>query len=339
MNFLQEHINYIDNLSKSLSKIQQLEIAKQRLTFTRWKATENLDKLLFEFETNVKKTDGKVDWCPDKSIAVDLLNKHLKNTEKANFLNHVGVNYFLKEIEFNDFSNDRNADTLVIDAKFIIANTGNIYTSFYTFDEYQLFLKAKKIIVIAGVDTLLSYQSELPLSKMLYSVFETGKLNYPAEILMRPGYSIGLKKEINVLICDLNKSNILENPTHRPLFNLLNFKLPPICPLEQFDYHSNNWKYVDSLQYFLYPFYHDIKSYKNLFFENNGLRHLSEYIPYDIDIYEQVLSARNEIHLMSKKPVFNLFDGHKLNHLPLKPKNFNNKNKFDKYAKTFFFGE
>jgi hypothetical protein len=339
MDFNQAHIDYISRLTKSLDKIQQINIAKQRLTFTRWKVAENLDKLLFEFETNVKKTDGKVEWCPDKTVAIETLNKHLKNTDRVNFLNHIGVNYFLKEIAFNDFSNDENADTLIVDAKFIIANTGNIYTSFYTFEEYQLFLNAKKIIVIAGIDTLISYQSELPLSKMLYSIFETGNLSYPAEILTRPGHLKGLKKEVNVLICDLNKSLLLENPIHRPLFSLLNFKLAPVCPLEQFDYHPENWKSVDSLQYFLHPFTHDIKTFKNLFFENNGLRHLSEYFPYDLNLYEQVLSARKDIQSQTKKPAFSFFEGIKLNNLILKPNQFNNPTKFEKFAKTFFFGE
>lgn len=339
MDFNQAHHIYLSDLRNSLSKIKQLHIAKQRLTFSRWKVSENLDKLLFEYETNVKKTDGKVYWCPEKTKGIEVLNKHLENSQKVNFLNHIGVKHFLTETNYQTSVNNENADTLVMDAKFIIANTGNFFTCFYSFDEYQQFLNAKKIIVIAGIDTLLSYQSELPLSKMLYSLFETGKLSYPAEILSRPGMQKGFKKEIIILITDLNKSKLLDQPIHRPLFSLLNFNLPPICPMEQFNYQPNDWKQIDTIQYFLYPFIHDLQAFKSMFYENNGLRHISEFLPYDINLYEHVLKARADIQLSEKKKKISFFSRPSLSKLPTNAKKFHTPSKFDRFAKTYFFGE
>jgi hypothetical protein len=339
MNFNQAHHTYMSDLELSLSKIKQLDIAKQRLTFSRWKVSENLDKLLFEFETNVKKTDGKVYWCPDKVNALETLNKHLANSSKVNYLNHIGIKHLLREIDFQPIDNHDNPDTIVMDAKFMIANTGNFFTSFYSYHEYQQFINAKKVIVIAGIDTMLSYQSELPLAKMLYSIFETGSICYPAEILTRPGIQKGLKKEIIFLISDLNKSLLLDHPHQRPLFSLLNFKLPPICPLEQFNYQPNDWKQIDTLQYFLYPFIHDIDVYKNLFFENNGLRHISNFLPYEINLYEHVLNARADIRMNETKKRFSIFNSQSLSNLPLSAKKFHTSLKFEKFAKSYFFGE
>ena len=60
MDFYAQHQLYISQLHATLAKIKDIELAKKRLTYLRWKVAENLDKLLFEFETNVKKTGTNI---------------------------------------------------------------------------------------------------------------------------------------------------------------------------------------------------------------------------------------------------------------------------------------
>ena len=50
-------------------------IARQRAAFTRWKAIENLDKYLIEFEAAFIKTGGKVVWAQDAHEATDEILK------------------------------------------------------------------------------------------------------------------------------------------------------------------------------------------------------------------------------------------------------------------------
>jgi L-lactate utilization protein LutB len=59
MNFTEKHTDYLHKLNESLAHFKDLSLAKKRLSFWRWKASENLDKLLFEFDTNVKKNGWK----------------------------------------------------------------------------------------------------------------------------------------------------------------------------------------------------------------------------------------------------------------------------------------
>jgi len=265
MDFLTDHQAYITRLKSSLSKISDLDLALKRLTYIRWKVAENLDKLLFEFETNVKKTDSGILWCPDAKSSLENLNKHIRSFEKVKFFNHTAVKQFVNEVDIAVPEAKDQADVVVIGAKFIMANTGNFYTALNDFSEYETIINAKKIIVIAGIDSVLASQVELPLAKQLYATFETGNLSYQAEFISRPGRPRGLNCEIVLLLTDNNKSKLLEIPTHRHLFSLLNFELPPVCPMQQLSYEPGNWKKLDTLSYVFLGFIHGIQDFHQKF--------------------------------------------------------------------------
>ena len=338
MNFTEKHTDYLHQLNMSLAHFKDLALAKKRLSFWRWKASENLDKLLFEFDTNVKKTDGKITWCPDNASTIETINKHLKGFDKINFHKHVGLQSVLLDIDPETIKNHNQADVVVTDAKFIIANTGNIYCSFYSIEEYLQVIHAKKVIIIAGIDTILSHQNELPLSKLLYSVYETGSLSYPAELLCRPGKLRGFNAEIILIINDNNRSKLLEIPAHRPLFSLLNFVLPPVCPIQATENKEDNPKDLDSLQYFLYPFMNGLKAFSSIIYNNYGFKHLSEYLPYDLNLYEQMIEARASIKEDEKTSPFLSLLNPSSAQLATQPNKFNQANKFKKFASEQFFG-
>ena len=58
---------------------ENLELARERAAYLKWKVTENLDKYLIEFEANFIKKGGKVIWAQDAAEAVaeilDILKK------------------------------------------------------------------------------------------------------------------------------------------------------------------------------------------------------------------------------------------------------------------------
>ncbi len=339
MSFEDDHINYQKRLKESLSRISELDLAKKRLTYTRWKVSENLDKLLFEFETNVKKNDAGILWCPDQNSALDSLNKHLKNFSKINFFRHNSVRHFINELDLKLPVLSEDPEVVVIGAKFIMANTGNFYTPFKSFEEYEMCIKAKKIIVIAGIDSVLALQSELYMAKQLYAIFETGSLHYAAEMLARPGRTRGLNAEIVLLLTDLNKNKLLDIPVHRPLFSLLNFDLPPVCPMQQLNYDPEDRTRPDTLSYILHAFMHGLTEFRSHIEGNYGLKPLNGYLPYDLDLYDQILDARSLLHLDERTNVFSkILDADKSS-VALQQKKFADPEKFHKYAERNFFGK
>ena len=167
MDFIQDHIAYKKRLEASLLKLNDLELAKKRLTYIRWKVTENLDKMLFEFETNIKKSVSGMLWCPDQNSALETLNKQIKNFDKIQFLKHSAVKHLVSELDIKVPEDTEDPEVVVAGAKFIIANTGNFYTAFRDTTEYKKFISAKKIIVVAGIDSALALQNELNLARMM----------------------------------------------------------------------------------------------------------------------------------------------------------------------------
>lgn len=340
MNFNEQNKAYIDTLNRTLAKIDDIPLAKKRLTYLRWKVAENLDKLLFEFETNIKKTDAGILWAPDIDQAITHLNKHLAPYNNVRFLNHQAVRKLANNGKIKIPDNPATTDAVVIGAKFMTANTGNVFTALHSLEDYEALLQARKIIIIGGIDSFLASQNDLPLAKQLYSIYETGKPGYTAELLCKPGKPRGMNAEVVLILVDDRRSLLLENPVHRPLFSLLNFELPPVCPLEQNRTDDRNeWSAINSLDYFLYPFLYGIQEYSNHFFNNYGLKLLNNYIPYDIDLSDHVMEARFSAGAGERKnPLMGLMDSDR-SAVVLNPKKFKDRQQFEKYARHHFFGK
>ncbi|MES2618699.1 MAG: hypothetical protein V4613_12525 [Bacteroidota bacterium] len=340
MDFNLKHQAYISELNQTLSKIDDIDLAKKRLTYLRWKVAENLDKLLFEFETNIRKTDGTLVWAPAIEQAIEQLSKHLAPYNNVRFIQHQAVKRLVSGGSVKVPEIPTHADAVVIGAKFLLANTGNFFSAFHSLEEYESLLQAKKIIVIGGIDSFLASQNDLPIAKQLYSIFETGKISYEAEILSRPGKARGMTAEIVLILIDDKRSQLLENPVHRPLFSLLNFELPPVCPLEQIrTTDRDDWQSVNSLDYFLYPFTHQFQNFTRHFLNNYGLKLLNNYIPYDMDLSDHVMEARvSAIGPEKKNPLMSIIDSDRSS-VVLNSKKFKDKQQFEKYAALHFFGK
>lgn len=339
MAFTQDNLNYTEKLDHSLSMMNDLDLAKKRLTYIRWKVAENLDKLLFEFETSVKKNDAGIIWCPDNAIALEQLNKQLKPFNKVSFFRHNAVRYLVNALDIKVPEPAEQPDAVVIGAKFIMANTGNFYAPLHSLEEYEVLMNAKKIIVIAGIDSVLAMQSELYTAKQLYAVFETGNLHYPAELLGRPGRVRGLNAEISLLLTDLNRNRLLDLPVHRPLFSLLNFDLPPVCPLQQLHYTPEDWKINDTLSNILQAFINGVEENRSRIEGNYGLKLLNRYLPYDLDLYEQILNARALYHKDEKTTFFSKIMDTDKSAIISQPAKFADTEKFRKFAERNFFGK
>lgn len=90
-----------------------IELAKQRAAFIKWKVSENLDKYLVEFEASVLRKGGKVLWAYDAENALNEIEQLLKKGKQGRVLNsksnlsaEIGLNNFLKnkQLDYTDTS-------------------------------------------------------------------------------------------------------------------------------------------------------------------------------------------------------------------------------------------
>lgn len=86
---LNKHLSrYVLNIAHGKEQYKNLPLARQRAEHIRWKAIENLDKYLLEFESNSTRNGAKVLWAPEKADAIaeieEILKRHkVKNVVKT----------------------------------------------------------------------------------------------------------------------------------------------------------------------------------------------------------------------------------------------------------------
>lgn len=73
-------------LNKGLQQYKNLPLARSRAAFIKWKVTENLDKYLLEFESNLGKKGGKVIWAPDSESALNEILQLLRKSDENSIL-------------------------------------------------------------------------------------------------------------------------------------------------------------------------------------------------------------------------------------------------------------
>lgn len=80
-----------------------IELARQRAAYTKWKVTENLDKHLVDFEASVLRRGGKVLWAYDAANALSEIEQVIKKGKGGRILNsesglsnEIGLSSFLR---------------------------------------------------------------------------------------------------------------------------------------------------------------------------------------------------------------------------------------------------
>lgn len=87
---LQEHLeNYRQAFQNLAPRFQNLENAKKKAHLIKWKAIENMDRYLLDFETNFTRAGGKVIWANNASEALEELDKLLATYQPS----HIATNH------------------------------------------------------------------------------------------------------------------------------------------------------------------------------------------------------------------------------------------------------
>lgn len=92
---------------------QDLELVKRRAKIIKWKAIENLDKLLIEFETNFMANGGKVIWANDEKEAQAEILKILKRKNAKSIVKAKSM--ATEEIHLNEFLGEQGIESIETD--------------------------------------------------------------------------------------------------------------------------------------------------------------------------------------------------------------------------------
>jgi L-lactate dehydrogenase complex protein LldF len=100
-----------------------LELARERAAYVRWKVIENLDKYLIEFEASVMRKGGKVLWASDIETAQQEIEQILTKRNARKIVK--GKSMMAEEIGLNDFLRKKGLEVIETDlGEYIVDKAG-----------------------------------------------------------------------------------------------------------------------------------------------------------------------------------------------------------------------
>jgi L-lactate dehydrogenase complex protein LldF len=105
--------NYETAFQKGLKQFSNLELARERAAYLKWKVIENLDKYLIEFESAVIRRGGKVIWAHDVATAQAEIEQIITRTQAQSVVKsktmvgeEIGINDFLRKKGISVYETD-----------------------------------------------------------------------------------------------------------------------------------------------------------------------------------------------------------------------------------------
>jgi L-lactate dehydrogenase complex protein LldF len=115
----------------SLSCFNNLELAKLRAAYTKWKVNENLDKFLIDFEGSIVRKGGKVIWAYDISNAQNEVLQIIQKQKAEKIIRSKSI--LAEEIELDSFLNSKGINHHLADVSdYILKQTKKIPYNFIT---------------------------------------------------------------------------------------------------------------------------------------------------------------------------------------------------------------
>lgn len=90
-------------VAEALKQFADLDLARNRAKYIKWRVNENLDKYLIDFEANLMRKGGKVIWADTPQTALAEIEQIIKKNQakhivksKSSICNEIGLNEFIK---------------------------------------------------------------------------------------------------------------------------------------------------------------------------------------------------------------------------------------------------
>lgn len=126
-----QHIETTDRIRRSFTQLQadaekqyaNLDLARNRAAFIRWRAIENLDKYLVDFEASFMRNGGRVIWAYDAQNALQEIDQIIrKNADSKVYLSK---SKHAQEIQLNAFLQDKKIPHRIINTSdFLVKANG-----------------------------------------------------------------------------------------------------------------------------------------------------------------------------------------------------------------------
>jgi L-lactate dehydrogenase complex protein LldF len=106
-------IKFKFDLDEALKQFSDIEAARNRAKYIKWRVNENLDKYLVDFEANLIRSGGKVIWAHDAATALSEIESILKKDGSKNIIksksainDEIGLSEYLKKQNVNVIESD-----------------------------------------------------------------------------------------------------------------------------------------------------------------------------------------------------------------------------------------
>jgi hypothetical protein len=328
--------SFVTKLQSQEAAFQNLKLAKKRLAYYKWKNTEELEKNILEFESNIKRTGGNVLWGNDKADSWNALRGIVESNARVAFVpgkiaTEIELSFKHNIPSLSRFVYDQAGlfpDILFVQAKFLVSSTGHVFFATADRSEFEAVANAKKIVFLAGIDSFVSNDAELNLSKRLFSLYEIAEDTYPFQAIFKVGKpDARYSQQINVLIVDHDRSNLLTLDKQRAMFGLLNFELPKVVQNIFWPLESKNTE--DALaKNLLNPFLMDWSKNIKVFMASSNLNKLNDFIPFDLNFYEVLIDTKSLFQSGVSNNLFSRLFKKEEASILFNPKKFYNKTKF-----------
>jgi len=100
-------------MNEALKQFSDLELARTRAQFIKWRVNENLDKYLIDFEANLMRKGGKVIWADTAQTALNEIELIIKKNQakkivksKSSICSEIGLNEFVRAKGFEIIETD-----------------------------------------------------------------------------------------------------------------------------------------------------------------------------------------------------------------------------------------
>lgn len=259
--FGQRHREIIDThidkytlaFEQAKTKFFDLENSRKKASLIKWKAIENLERYLLDFESNFTKNGGQVIWANDAEEArqeiAKIVERHrAKSVVKSNSMvtEEIELNHFLAqqniEVFFDhagELSREKyaTADIGISDANFIIADTGSIVLTENDGNARLTTSFPKVHIALAGIEKIIPGIGDLDLFWPLLASHGTGQnLTVYNTVLSGPReeYDTDGPEEMYVILLDNGRTNVLEkNDQRQALYCICSEVCLNVCPTYQ----------------------------------------------------------------------------------------------------------
>lgn len=100
-------------MKEAIKQFADLDLARNRAKYIKWRVNENLDKYLIDFEANLMRKGGKVIWADTAQTALNEIEQIIKKNQakeivksKSSICNEIGLNKFLRTKGYNLYETD-----------------------------------------------------------------------------------------------------------------------------------------------------------------------------------------------------------------------------------------